>query len=206
MDFHHWLRSRRSIRKFSGRRVSPDRLKRIIETAFYAPSAHNSQPWRFAVLSSPSSKNRLAEKMAEAFERDLSKDGLPALEIKHRLDRSRKRIEDAPAVIIVCLDESSLDHYDDHRRQEAELIMGIQSTAMAGLQLLLAASAEDLGGVWTCGPLFAPDAARSAFHLPESWKPQGMILLGYPGETPRAKDIRPFHEVVKFIDEMAAKE
>ena len=78
--------------------------------------------------------------------------------------------------------------------------MGIQSISMAGLQLLLAATAEGLGGVWTCGPLFAPDSVRSVLHLPDPWKPQGMILLGYPDEIPQSKEIKSIEEVVKFID------
>ena len=200
MDAQLFLRSRRSVRRFSEQPVDTNLLKRIIETSTYAPSAHNRQPWRYAVIASQRMKKALADGMAAEFERDLSKDGLAEVEIHRRLERSRNRIEQAPVVIILCLDESNLDHYSDDRRQGAETIMGIQSVSMAGLQLLLAATAEGLGGVWTCGPLFAPDSVRSVLHLPESWQPQGMILLGYPDETPQSKDIKSIEEVVKFID------
>lgn len=200
MDAHLFLRSRRSIRRFSEKSVETDLLNRILETSTYAPSAHNSQPWRYAVISTPHMKKVLVDGMAVEFERDLSRDGLPGVEIQRRLERSRNRIEQAPVVVIICLDESNLDQYGDNRRQEAETIMGIQSISMAGHQLLLAATAEGLGGVWTCGPLFAQDSVRSVLHLPESWKPQGMILLGYPDETPQVKEIKSIEEVVKFID------
>jgi coenzyme F420-0:L-glutamate ligase/coenzyme F420-1:gamma-L-glutamate ligase len=200
VDAHHFLRSRRSIRRFTEQLVETDLLKSIIATSTYAPSAHNSQPWRYAVIATQTKKKELAYGMAAEFERDLSRDGLSGEEIQKRLKRSRNRIEQAPVVIIICLDISGLDQYSDDRRQEAETIMGIQSTSMAGLQLLLAAEAEGLGGVWTCGPLFAPGSVRSVLHLPESWRPQGMILLGYPGETPQGKEIKPIAEVVKFID------
>lgn len=200
MDAHLFLRSRRSVRRFSERPVEIDLLKRILDTSTYAPSAHNSQPWRYAVIATHRMKKELADGMADEFERDLSRDGLPEVEIQRRLDRSRKRIEQAPVVVIICLDESNFDQYGDDRRQKAETIMGIQSISMAGHQLLLAATAEGLGGVWTCGPLFAPDSVRSVLHLPESWKPQGMILLGYPDDTPQSKEIKSIEEVVKFID------
>jgi len=200
VDAHQFLRSRRSIRRFSGQPVEPHLLNRILETSTYAPSAHNSQPWRYAVIATPRTKKELADGMAVEFERDLSRDGLPGDEIQRRLERSRNRIEQAPVVIIVCLDESNLDQYDDARRQEAETVMGIQSISMAGHQLLLAATAEGLGGVWTCGPLFAQDSVRSVLHLPKTWKPQGMILLGYPSETPKGKEIKSLEEVVRFID------
>lgn len=200
MEAQLFLRSRRSVRRFSEQLVDTNLLKRIIETSTYAPSAHNSQPWRYAVIATQRMKKALADGMAVEFERDLSRDGLAEVEIHRRLERSRNRIEQAPVVIILCLDESSLDQYSDDRRQGAETIMGIQSISMAGLQLLLAAKAEGLGGVWTCGPLFAPDSVRSVLHLPELWKPQGMILLGYPDETPQNKVIKSIEEVVKFID------
>ncbi len=200
MDAQLFLRSRRSVRRFSGQPVDTNLLNRIIETSTFAPSAHNSQPWRYAVISNQRMKKLLADGMAIEFTRDLSMDGLAEVEIHRRLERSRNRIEQAPVVIILCLDESNLDQYNDDRRQGAETIMGIQSVSMAGLQLLLAATAEGLGGVWTCGPLFAPDTVRSVLHLPESWKPQGMILLGYPDESPRSKEIKSIEEVVKFID------
>ena len=200
MDAQLFLRSRRSVRRFSEQPVDTNLLKRIIETSTYAPSAHNSQPWRYAVIAAQRMKKALADGTAAEFERDLSRDGLAEIEIHRRLERSRNRIEQAPVVIILCLDESKLDQYRDDRRQGAETIMGIQSVSMAGLQLLLAATAEGLGGVWTCGPLFAPDSVRSVLHLPESWQPQGMILLGYPDETPQSKDIKSIEEVVKFID------
>jgi F420 biosynthesis protein FbiB-like protein len=200
VDAHHFLRSRRSIRRFRNKPVDNDLLNRILETSTYAPSAHNSQPWRYAVITAPHTKKELADGMAVEFEHDLSRDGLPGVEIQRKLERSRNRIEQAPVVIIICLDESNLDHYADDRRQEAETIMGIQSISMAGHQLLLAATAEGLGGVWTCGPLFAQNSVRSVLHLPESWKPQGMLLLGYPDETPQGKMIKSIEEVVKFID------
>jgi F420 biosynthesis protein FbiB-like protein len=200
VDAHHFLRSRRSIRRFINQPVEVDILNRILETSTYAPSAHNSQPWRYAVITNPHTKKGLADGMAVEFERDLSRDGLPGVEIKRKLERSQNRIKQAPVVIIICLDESNLDHYGDAQRQDAETIMGIQSISMAGYQLLLAAAAEGLGGVWTCGPLFAKESVRSVLHLPESWDPQGMILLGYPDETPRGKEIKSNDEVVKYID------
>ena len=44
------LRDRRSIRHYTDRPVPDAVLKQLLETATCAPSAHNRQPWRFAVL------------------------------------------------------------------------------------------------------------------------------------------------------------
>jgi len=92
---------------------------------------------------------------------------------------------------------SEMDVYPDARRAAAERMMAIQSTANAGLQLLLAAHAEGLGAVWTCGPLFAPEAVRSALKLPERWEPQAMFFVGHPSEAPRPKQMKPIESVIR---------
>jgi len=40
-----------------------------------------------------------------------------------------------------------MNSYPDPKRQQAEMTLTVQSTALAGQQLLLAAQAEGLGGV-----------------------------------------------------------
>ena len=196
---HNFLRSRRSIRSFKSQPVPEEALRRILETATYAPSAHNDQPWRCAVLTTAKAKSRLAEAMAADFRRDLDKDGLTEDEITARLERSRRRVNEAPVVIILCMDTSSIEAYPDAKRQQAERTMAVQSTALAGLQLLLAAHAEGLGGVWTCGPLFAPEAVKSTLGLPPEWQPQAMFFIGYPAEKPDTPRRKPLPEVVKFV-------
>jgi len=100
-DLHTFLRSRRSIRRFRPNPVPAAVIRRILETATYAPSAHNDQPWRFTVLTAAETKNHLIETMATDFRRDLEKEGLPETDIAARLELSRRRIREAPIVVIV---------------------------------------------------------------------------------------------------------
>jgi nitroreductase len=55
-----FLKTRRSIRKFKQQSVSRDILEKILDTARYAPSARNSQPWVFIVVEDPSIKESLS--------------------------------------------------------------------------------------------------------------------------------------------------
>ncbi len=132
-----------------------------------------------------------------AFRRDLERDGLSADEIEGRLERSKSRICSAPVVIILCMDLSEMDSYSDAPRTVAERTMAMQSVAMAGLQLLLAAQAEGLGGVWSCAPLFVQSIVSQFLDLPETWEPQGMILVGFPAESPVARRRKPLSEVMR---------
>src|SRR5690242_11224061 len=147
IDLHNFLRTRHSIRRFKPDPVSNVSIENILITATYAPSAHNRQPWRFVVVTDVPVKTRLAEAMARDFERDLAQDGVPPEKIQAQIKRSKDRITSAPLTIILCLDMSEMDSYPDEKRKQAERTMAVQSVAAAGLQLLLAAHAEGLGGV-----------------------------------------------------------
>jgi coenzyme F420-0:L-glutamate ligase / coenzyme F420-1:gamma-L-glutamate ligase len=199
MDLQQLIRSRRSIRRFKTEPVPEDTLTRVLESATWAPSAHNRQPWRFVVLRSPDAKTRLMDAMEARFRADLTRDGLSTEEINTRINRSRTRIEGAPIAIVLCLDPGNLDSYPDPVRQRAELQMGEQSVALSGGTLLLAAHAEGLGGVWICAPLFAPEAVQTALLLPQTWQPQGLILLGYPAESPEPRLRKCLGEVVVYF-------
>ena len=126
--------------------------------------------------------------MALDFERDLTHDGLPPEKIQSQIKRSKERITSAPVAILPCLDMSEMDSYPDEKRNKAEYLMAVQSVAAAGLQLLLAAHAEGLGGVWACWPLFAQDTIQKTLNLSESWEPQGMFFVGYPVEIPEVRE------------------
>lgn len=136
--------------------------------------------------------------MAEEFERDLGKDNLPPEKIAKFVNRSRERITGAPVVIVLCLDMSVMDIYPDERRKNAEYLIATQSVANAGMQLLLAAHAEGLGGVWVCSPMFAQETVQNVLELSKDWEPQAMFLLGYSDEIPTLRERKSLEEVTIF--------
>ncbi len=191
------LFTRRSIRRFKPDPVPEPILRRILETAHAAPSAHNTRPWRFVVLRDAAARRMLAERMAEAYARDAEADGQSADAIRARNERSVGRISGAPLAILALQDESVLPAQAG-RGLEGERKMLIQSTAAAVQNILLAAHAEGLGACWVCAPLFCPQAVREALDLPESWVAQALILIGYPAEQPARPDGRALDEVVQW--------
>jgi coenzyme F420-0:L-glutamate ligase / coenzyme F420-1:gamma-L-glutamate ligase len=192
-DLHAFLRSRRSIRRFKPDPVPKDCLQRVLETAVYAPSAHNLQPWRFAVITSSAVKESLAKAITARFRQDMHIDGTPEEEILSRINRTVRRTIDAPVIVILCRETTQVKAESSVLGRQEEVLMATQSVALAGLQLLLAAHAEGLGGTWICWPLFAPAETRLALGLSAAWEPQGMLFLGYPNEQPELP-IRPPQE------------
>lgn len=55
------IRERKSIRRFSDRAVEKEKLMLCLEAARLAPSACNSQPWKFIVVDDTQLKNRLCD-------------------------------------------------------------------------------------------------------------------------------------------------
>lgn len=189
--------TRRSIRRYTDQPVPDDTISTLLSAAVWAPSAHNRQPWRFVVISTPEVKLNLAEAMGLRLRADLTADGLPPAQIDKDVSRSQSRISRAPLLILLCLTMEDMDRYPDGRRQRSEEVMAIQSTAMAGENLLLAAHSLGLAGCWLCAPLFCPDTVRNVLALPETWQPQGIITLGYAAEE-RAKDRLPLETRVVY--------
>lgn len=174
-------------------------MSRILETATWAPNAHNRQPWRFVQLASLESRAQLVGAMGTEFGRALRAEGLSDAEVEKQILRSRARLFEAPEAILLCLDTSALDTYEDKARTEGERLMGVQSVALAGGQLLLAAHAEGVSGVWMCAPLFVPTEVQSALKLPESWQAQGVILLGYAASDAVSKERVDLNAVKRVI-------
>jgi len=192
-EIHTFLRTRRSMRRFRPDPVPESVIEEILATATFAPSAHNRQPWRFVVVTQPAVKTRLGQAVTGKMRADMQAEGASQADIEKRAATSLRRMDEAPVVIVLCRDKTDVrvDTYE-------EALMGIQSTAAAGLQLLLAAHAEGLGGNWVCWALYAQEETRAALNLPESWEPQAFYFLGYPDEAPEAKDRKSVKEVATF--------
>ena len=190
-DFQTFLRTRHSIRRFKTTPIPAPVIRRILKTATFAPSAHNLQSWRFAVIETTAAKTRLGKVLTDKMRLDMTTEGTSQTEIDSRAERSLRRIYEAPVIILLCRDVTII-----RKEEPEEHIMAIQSVALAGLQLMLAAHAEGLGSNWICWPLYAQEAVRDALDLPTTWEPQGMIFLGYAAEEPGEKETKPLDRVV----------
>ncbi len=192
--FENLARTRRSIRRYRDEPVPPALVERLLAVAGWAPSAHNRQPWRWAVVTG-ATRQRLADAMAADFRRDLLADGLPPDEVAARVERSRARIGSAPVLVLACLTMRDMDRYPDARRQACEHLMAAQSVALACQNLLLAAHAVGLGACWLCAPIFCPETVKRALDLPADWEPQALITLGWPADGGRERPRKAVEEV-----------
>lgn len=187
------IRQRRSTRRFQPQPLPPELVESVLTAAIWAPSAHNRQPWRFAVVETAAARERLVQAMGQRLRADRAADGDASAVIEADVQRSYAHIVSAPLVIVLCLTMADMDVYPDERRRAAERLMAVQSVAMAGQNLLLAAHAAGLGACWMCAPLFCPDVVRAALALPPDWEAQGLVVMGYPAET-RSRERHPLEK------------
>lgn len=194
------LRTRRSIRRLRPEPVPRDLLARVVDAATWAPAPHHTKPWRFALIVEDDVKRRLGDAMGGRWAADLAGDGLPEQRIARVVDRSRRRVAAAGALVVISLVKGDLQRYPDAQRQAAEYTMGAHSLGAAIENLLLAAHDAGLAGSWMCAPLFCPATVCETLRLPAAWEPQALILLGYAGETPRPRPAAPRDALVVWVD------
>ncbi len=77
--------------------------------------------------------------MGEEWRANLEMDGQGAEVVEKRLEGSRRRLLDAPVLVLLCLYLEDLDAYPDAERQRGETTMAVQSLGAAAQNALLAA-------------------------------------------------------------------
>jgi nitroreductase len=156
--------ARASVRRFDpDRPVSDEHLAAILEAARLAPSASNSQPWRFVVVRDPAVRARFVE---EAFS------GLYAVS---------RRIA-APVFLALCGVHSALELAS---RAAGHSSYTLTDCGIAGEHAVLAAAELGLGTCWI--GMFNRRRARRVLGIPAGVELVALIALGWPARPPRAE-------------------
>ena len=170
--------TRHSIKKVLPDPVSPDLVGQLLNAAVQAPNHYHVCPWRFVVLSG-AARERLGDVFAEVLKMkqpDLSRQ---ALEIE------RAKPLRAPLLIAVGVDKP-----DDPRVVEVE---NICAAAAAIENLLLAAHALGLAGIWRTGSAAYEPQVKAFLGFEPDQHLIGFLYIGYPN-MPIPADARPSFE------------
>jgi coenzyme F420-0:L-glutamate ligase/coenzyme F420-1:gamma-L-glutamate ligase len=195
------IHGRRSVRRYLSKRVPEDLVERVLEAARWSPSPHGRQPWRFAVITKEATKERLARAMGEEWRANLEMDGQSVKIVEKRLEGSRRRLLDAPVLILICLYLEDLDAYPDVERQRGETTMAVQSLGAAAQNALLSAYDSGLDAGWMCAPLFCPERVVDALDLDPKLVPHALLTLGYAdGDPPKRRSRKALDELVVYRD------
>ena len=98
MDITSLIKSRRSVRQYKPKKVPKRLVRKILDSARWAPSLYNMQPWKFIIP-----EGRMRKKLVEALKKVQDKE---ALLVRMKLKESTKVIERAPLVILTYNDSA----------------------------------------------------------------------------------------------------
>jgi len=162
------IKQRRSIRRFSKRKIERRQLELLVEAAIWAPSGSNAQAWQFVVVDDVGTLQRLT-----AF--------LPGV------------LQTPPAMICLCVDYQRELARAGKLGGE---ILGIMDISMAAQNIMLAAEALHLGSCAIRG--FNEEVIKMALVLPEQVKPELLVIVGKPLQSAKAPARRPLSEVLHW--------
>ncbi len=169
MEFDELVRARYSVRRYQIRPVEDEKLARILETARLAPSARNGQEWRFVVVRSPETREKL---MAAAY--------------------GQTYVGEAPVVIAACA------QHDGRTMTCGQLAYPID-VAIAVDHLTLAARNEGLGSCWICRFDEKAAKRALGIPPEDSIRVITLVPLGYPADpAPATKPRLPLEDIVRY--------
>ncbi|MBN1796707.1 MAG: nitroreductase family protein [Sedimentisphaerales bacterium] len=158
MDFLQLVTKRYSVRKYADRKVEPDKIARCIEAARLAPSACNSQPWKFVIIDEPELKTKVAK---AAFEKIIS---------------INRFIFEAPVLVLLISQPQKLSAKlcGIVKRRDFRLM----DIGIAAEHFCLAAAEQGLG---TCMlGWFNERPVRKLLSIPKGKRIELVITAGYP--------------------------
>lgn len=207
-----WLMTRRSIRTFSERPVAHETLTNLLHAATSAPSNTNRQPWRFAVVTAPELRHKIADAVHTRAEemKAIIRRGHHAEDFGNYSDFFHEPLQAAAVIIIpqyrdypdlianfIASGGGDPKQYHTASSMQAERC----STSAAVMTLLLQAHAAGLGACWMAGPMIAHDAIGQLLDIQEPWHMLGAVALGYPTDTVTAvKPRKSLDKVVQWFD------
>ena len=170
-SFLELARAQAAVRRFTADPVDAGLVERILEAATRAPSARNSQPWRFVVVADAQRRRALGDAYLAAWSQ-----ARPAGAAESHLHREAgwlaEHFDTAPIIIAACLDPDVVISADPAARY-GSILPALQN-------LCLAARAAELGSVLTTIARREDAAVRAAIGVPERVEVVALVPLGHP--------------------------
>lgn len=189
--FDTLIKSRRSIfpQDYTGEKVDDVIVKKVLESALWAPSHKLTQPWRFVVFTGAGLRT-LAEEQARIYKEVTQADGT-FRENRYQNLLTKPLLSSHIIAIIMKRDEA-------HTVPEIEEIGAV----FCALQnLYLATTAYGIGGYMSTGGITYFDSARELFGLGPEDKLLGFFHIGMPARIPSALKRKPAEDMIKWVKE-----
>ncbi len=211
-NFLNFVCERRSVRKFDESPVTKDDIRYFIDAACAAPSACNSQCWKFTAVMNSDVKLEMAKAVEDAIRLFFK-----GSEFENDEEFIAKRIKactffkNAPAVILVYLDDmpyyekKTESVYKNSGLSNREMLdtMGypdILSVGAAVQNMLLAIHERGFGACWMNDPVIAEANFKNIKELNCNLKLLSIVPIGVSAYKPWPKNLKPSNDVLTVIE------
>ncbi len=188
MDLSPALRTNGAVRAFTDQPVDDATLHAVLETARFAPSGGNRQPWRVAVVRDGDTRREMGSLMRLVWDEYVAANatGVTAFALGRSIDAPPvavpngllDTIETVPVVLAIAADLRNIAMMDGNLDRPP--ITGGASIYPFCWSILLAGREHGLGGVLTTFLSRQEPAIASRLALPDDHALAAVIFLGYP--------------------------
>ena len=171
MDVLESIAARRSLGKMRPEPPPRALVERVLQAAVHAPNHHDTQPWRFFVLTSEA-RSEFGEVLARALAGRLG-DAAPNLD--GLMEGERRKPMRSPVLVVVGVHSEE----DDPMTRREDL----QAASAALQNMLLAAGSLGLAAIWRTGDGAYDPEVKAYFGLEAADEIAGILYLGYADES-----------------------
>jgi nitroreductase len=189
--FDTLIKGRRSIfpQDYTGEPVDDVIVKKILESALWAPTHKLTEPWRFVVFTGAGLKS-LAQEQANVYKKVTEADGTFKEERYQNL-LTKPLLSSHIVAVLMKRDE----------KRSVPEIEEVGAVFCALQNLYLATTAYGVGGYFSTGGITYFEASKELFGLEKDDKLLGFFHLGIPKRTPSTPKRKSYEEVVKWVNE-----
>jgi nitroreductase len=187
MTVENAIKERRSIRKYTDQPVSNLFIRKIIEAGTFAPSADNSQTWRFTVLT-----NEEKNKFTDFVETQLNKFDNKSI---GSANNTCNIMKEAPVLMLIWNTGSVLNSQNKAEIEQFKsffkepdkimLMVELQGVSAAIQNMHLTAHNMGLGSLWINDIYYVKNEIEEYFGY--GWELIAGVTLGYPDRTELGK-------------------
>lgn len=165
------IKTRRAVypAQYNGEKITKHELQTILEAANWAPTHRRTEPWRFRVFHSESSRNELSIFLGETYRDTIEKFS------EAKWKKIMLKPKQAGCVLAICMQRDPKESVPEWEE--------IAATAMAVQNMWLAAREVNIGAYWSTPDL--KNYMHRHIDLAAGEKCLGFFYMGkYDGELP----------------------
>jgi len=207
MEFFDVVRTRRSARKFKTDPLPKGAVEQILDTARWAMSGANGQPWEFVVVKNKRTRNKIAEIYVEhGRKRVYTVEKTREKALRHNMFRNfysnPPGWRDAPVIIAVCGDQRTYQatvlatHF--FNGEGGPMGTFLKNMGNATQLICLSAAALGLGAQWVSVNQGWERPVKTLLDVPDDLTIHTLIPVGYPAHDPSPPYRREREEIVHY--------